>query len=78
MEELVDGLIASFETGLQFYSQWQRRRVKENHYRKPGSASKSATNTSALGTSFNISSRIKETYDVGFAIIGSDFAAGDG
>jgi len=77
-EELVGDLMASLETSLQFYSQWQRRRVKENHYRKPGSASKPATNTSALGTSFNLASRIKETFEVGSAIIGSDFAAGDG
>jgi hypothetical protein len=79
IDALVDDLVAHFETGLQFYTQWQRRRVKENHYRRSGITPRAAAaGTSALATSFTIGSRIKESYEIGYAILGADFAAGDG
>jgi hypothetical protein len=77
---LVEGLASAFEAGLDFYTKWKQRLESQNHYRRHVKKTSSVVDSKcALSTSFDISShRIRATYQVGFAMIGCDFSAGDG
>jgi hypothetical protein len=76
---LVDGLASAYEAGLDFYTKWKQKQERENHYHRPARKSSAALSKCALSTSLDISShRIKATYQVGFALIGPEFAVGDG
>jgi len=66
VDALVNNLASLFESGLDFYTKWKKK--LERQPRKD-----------AVSTSLDMSShRIKATYQVGFAMIGPDFSAGDG
>lgn len=66
VDALVTNIAALFESGLDFYTKWKKK--LERQPRKD-----------AVSTSLDMSShRIKATYQVGFAMIGPDFSAGDG
>ncbi|KAK0712856.1 hypothetical protein B0T26DRAFT_650815 [Lasiosphaeria miniovina] len=79
VDALVDGLAEAFEAGLDFYMRWKKRVDSQNHYRRPEKASPAATSKCAVSTSLDMSShRIRATYQVGFALIGPEFSAGDG
>ncbi len=79
VDALVNGLASAFESGLDFYTKWKRKLERQNHYRRHDKSSSATANKCAVSTSLDVSShRIKATYQVGFALIGSDFAAGDG
>jgi hypothetical protein len=66
VDALVNNLASLFEAGLDFYTKWKKK--LERQPRKD-----------AVSTSLDMSShRIKATYQVGFAMIGPDFSAGDG
>ena len=74
----VNVLLPAFETGLQLYTRWKKRNGRENHYHKQARGSQAAASNCALSTSLRISaSKIKETYDVGFSILGPEFSTGD-
>lgn len=74
----VNVLLPALETGLQLYTRWKKRNGRENHYHKQARGSQAAASNCALSTSLRISaSKIKETYDVGFSILGSEFSTGD-
>ncbi|KAK3376894.1 hypothetical protein B0T24DRAFT_232256 [Lasiosphaeria ovina] len=78
VDALVDGLAEAFEAGLDFYMRWKKRVDNQNHYRRPEKASPAATSKCAVSTSLDMSShRIRATYQVGFALIGPEFSAGD-
>ncbi|KAK1830113.1 hypothetical protein QBC39DRAFT_309595 [Podospora conica] len=65
VDTLVNNLASLFESGLDFYTKWKKK--LERQPRKD-----------AVSTSLDMSShRIKATYQVGFAMIGPDFSAGD-
>lgn len=72
---LVTALVETFSDGHDDYSSWKRKRASGNHYHGRGSALPPC----ALATLLSISgSQIKETYDQAVAILGNDFATGDG
>ncbi|KAK3385391.1 hypothetical protein B0H63DRAFT_449449 [Podospora didyma] len=78
VDALVDGFAQAFEAGLDFYSQWKKRVESENHYQRKENAASIATTKDALSTSLDMSNhRIRATYQVGFALIGPDYSAGD-
>jgi hypothetical protein len=73
---LVTALVQTYAGGLDLYTQWKRRRAQQNHYRRQRG---NAVPTCALSTSLGVSGpQIKETYDIAFAIVGSEFSTGDG
>jgi len=75
---LVNGLTSAYESGLDFYLRWKRQLESQNHYRRHQGTSSTAAKD-AVSTSLDMSShRIRATYQVGFALIGPDFSAGDG
>ena len=66
VDALVNNLASLFESGLEFYTQWKKK--LERQPRKD-----------AVSTSLDMSShRIKAAYQIGFAMIGTEFSAGDG
>lgn len=78
MDALVNSLASAYESGLDFYLRWKRQLETQNHYRRHQGTSSTAAKD-AVSTSLDMSShRIRATYQVGFALIGPDFSAGDG
>lgn len=80
MDRLVDDLTAAFEAALGFYSEWKQKQKQErnNHYYRKETTTPAKESKCTLSTSLDISShRIKATYQVGFALIGPEFARGD-
>ncbi|KAH8906162.1 hypothetical protein BR93DRAFT_732215 [Coniochaeta sp. PMI_546] len=78
VDSLVDGLTSTFEAGLHFYTKWKQRQERENHYQRSPRKVSPAVSKCTLSTSLDVSShRIKSTYQVGFALIGPEFAIGD-
>ncbi|KAK3313126.1 hypothetical protein B0H66DRAFT_485346 [Apodospora peruviana] len=78
VDQLVDDLTSSFEAGLEFYVKWKKKLESRNHYRRHDKTSSATTSKCAVSTSLDISShRIRATYQVGSAILGSDFTVGD-
>ncbi|OIW26043.1 hypothetical protein CONLIGDRAFT_717683 [Coniochaeta ligniaria NRRL 30616] len=78
VSSLVDGLTSTFEAGLAFYTKWKQKQERENHYQRSPRKVSPADSKCALGTSLDLSThRIKTTYQVGFALIGPEFAVGD-
>jgi hypothetical protein len=78
--ELVNSLTSAFESGLASYQEWKDKQRRHNHYQqKPETSESARVVRCALSVSLDTSShRIKAAYQVGFALIGSDFATGDG
>ncbi|KAB5578292.1 hypothetical protein GE09DRAFT_1183933 [Coniochaeta sp. 2T2.1] len=75
---LVDGLTSTFEAGLAFYTKWKQKQERENNYQRSPLKKSPADTKCSLVTSLDISShRIEATYQVGFALIGPEFAVGD-
>ena len=75
---LVDGLTSTFEAGLAFYTKWKAKQERENNYQRSPPKKSTAVSKCSLITSLDISShRVKATYQVGFALIGPEFATGD-
>ncbi|KAK4445527.1 hypothetical protein QBC34DRAFT_162832 [Podospora aff. communis PSN243] len=78
VDALVNGLADAFESGLDFYTKWKKRLEHQNHYRRTEGGSSPAASKDAVSTSLDMSShRIRATYQVGFALIGPQFSAGD-
>lgn len=78
VDALVKGLAEAYESGLEFYIKWKKKLEDQNHYRRTEGGASSAASKDAIGTSLDMSSqRIRATYQVGFALIGPDFSAGD-
>lgn len=79
VDALVNGLADAFESGLDFYTKWKKKLEIQNHYRRTQGGSSPAASKDAVSTSLDMSShRIRATYQVGFALIGPEFSAGDG
>lgn len=75
---LVDGLTSTFEAGLEYYTRWKQKQELENHYHRPPPKVSPTASKCTVSASLDISShRIKATYQVGFALIGPEFAVGD-
>ncbi|KAK4182985.1 hypothetical protein QBC35DRAFT_526383 [Podospora australis] len=78
VDALVDSLASAFDTGLELYTTWKQRQETENHYHGHKRAASTGPTKCAVSTSLDISSyRIRSTYQIGFTLIGPDFAAGD-
>ncbi|EFX03574.1 hypothetical protein CMQ_502 [Grosmannia clavigera kw1407] len=77
----IDDLSASFTLCLQFYSQWRRCRGSVNHYRRPensGAVPKPPVIAPcALSASLDMGAQTRETFTIGLAILGPDYAQGD-
>jgi len=79
VDALVNGLADAFESGLDFYTKWKKKLEAQNHYRRHEGGASTTASKDAISTSLDMSShRIRSTYQVGFALIGPDFSAGDG
>jgi hypothetical protein len=79
VDALVNSLASVYESGLDFYLRWKRQLESQNHYRRHEGSSPAAATQDAVSTSLDMSShRIRATYQVGLALIGPDFSAGDG
>ncbi|KAI1413093.1 hypothetical protein F5Y13DRAFT_161547 [Hypoxylon sp. FL1857] len=75
---VVEALVATYTAGLDYYTKWQRRKWRENHYQASAKDSLCGGNACALSTSLGFSSgRIKEAFDDGVDILGNEFATGD-
>jgi hypothetical protein len=78
VDRLVDDLTSAFEAALGFYSEWKQKQERNNHYYRKAATTSAKESKCTLSTSLDISShRIKATYQVGFALIGPEFARGD-
>ncbi|GKT65130.1 hypothetical protein ColTof4_07518 [Colletotrichum tofieldiae] len=75
----VSALVELFADGADHYTHWKRKRALGNHYcRTAGSSGRRDVITCALSTSLGASGKqIKETYDIGFTILGAEFSMGD-
>lgn len=81
LAERVDTLVSAFKTALDRYAEWKRKKARQNHYRKQpvAAGARAAVGRCALSASLAMSAtRVRETFDVGQNIIGSEFAKGDG
>ncbi|KAK0671499.1 hypothetical protein QBC41DRAFT_315453 [Cercophora samala] len=75
VDGLVERLASALEAGLDFYNTWLQSQQASNGYRTPARARPIKC---AVSTSLDMSSyRIQSTYQIGFTLIGPDFAAGD-
>ncbi|KAI0377611.1 hypothetical protein F5Y04DRAFT_173781 [Hypomontagnella monticulosa] len=75
---VVEALVATYAAGLDYYTNWQRRKWQENHYQTNNKSSPAGGNACALSTSLGFSSRkIRETFDSGTDILGDGFGTGD-
>ncbi|KAK1752955.1 hypothetical protein QBC47DRAFT_387433 [Echria macrotheca] len=78
VDALVRDVASAFELGLDFYTKFKQKLESQNHYRRHKDTTPAAASKDALSTSLDLSShRIRATYQVGFALIGPDFSAGD-
>ncbi|KAJ0165754.1 hypothetical protein CTA2_10100 [Colletotrichum tanaceti] len=75
----VSALTELFADGAEHYARWKKNRAAGNHYcRTTGSGGQREIINCALSTSLGASGhQIKQTYDVGFAILGAEFSMGD-
>lgn len=79
VDVLVNDLASAFESGLEFYTKWKQKLETLNHYRRHRDMSSPSAAKDAVSTSLDLSChRIRATYQVGFALIGPQFSAGDG
>ncbi|KAI0829550.1 hypothetical protein F5Y06DRAFT_211433 [Hypoxylon sp. FL0890] len=75
---VVGVLVATYTTGLEYYTIWQRRKWQENHYQTPPRDGLCSGNVCALSASLGFSGgRIQEAFDDGVDILGDGFATGD-
>ncbi|OTB19134.1 hypothetical protein K445DRAFT_314004 [Daldinia sp. EC12] len=75
---VVEALVATYAAGLDYYTKWQHRKWQENHYQSRNRGSLRQTNLCALSTSLSFSpSKIKEAFDSGVDIFGTEFSVGD-
>ncbi|KAK4641809.1 hypothetical protein QC761_504107 [Podospora bellae-mahoneyi] len=82
---LVERLASAFEAGLDFYNTWlQRQQASNSHHTSTSThrfhpaAARVRPIKCAVDTSLDMSSyRIQSTYQIGFTLIGPEFAAGD-
>ncbi|KAI1771235.1 hypothetical protein F4818DRAFT_216832 [Hypoxylon cercidicola] len=78
VSSIVEALVATYTAGLEYYTKWQQRKWRENHYETRTRAETYAGGADALSTSLKLSSRkIKEAFDGGADILGDGFATGD-
>lgn len=76
---LVSALVDTYAAGFDQYSRWKRKRLQQNHYRRERGRAPRSVPSCALSTSLGVAGvQIRETYDIAFAIIGSEFCNGDG
>ncbi|KAK1996410.1 hypothetical protein LX36DRAFT_113337 [Colletotrichum falcatum] len=75
----VSALVELFADGEEYYAQWKRKRALRNNYcRSSDSGGRRHVITCALSISLGASgNQIKETYDIGFALLGAEFSLGD-
>ncbi|KAL0934689.1 uncharacterized protein CTRU02_209280 [Colletotrichum truncatum] len=75
----VSTLIETFSEGSRHYTHWKSQRSRQNHYQLSRSSSQKGKGVAcALATSFDVAgTQLKETYDIAFSIVGSDFSVGD-
>ncbi|KAK2040204.1 hypothetical protein LZ31DRAFT_598238 [Colletotrichum somersetense] len=75
----VSALVELFADGAEHYAQWKRKRALKNNYcRTPDSGVRRHVITCALSISLGASgNQIKETYDIGFTLLGAEFSLGD-
>ncbi|KAK1585217.1 uncharacterized protein LY79DRAFT_591598 [Colletotrichum navitas] len=75
----VSALVELFADGAEHYAQWKRKRALNNNYfRNPDSGVRRHVITCALSISLDASAnQIKETYDIGFTLLGAEFSLGD-
>ncbi|KAI1100819.1 hypothetical protein F4804DRAFT_32776 [Jackrogersella minutella] len=75
---VVDALVATYTAGLDYYTKWQQRKWRNNHYNTDSKESICGGNACALSTSLSFSSRkVREAFDSGVDILGDGFAIGD-
>ncbi|KAI1760785.1 hypothetical protein GGR53DRAFT_61831 [Hypoxylon sp. FL1150] len=78
VSSIIEALVATYTAGLEYYTKWQQRNWRENHYVTNGKGKTHAGSTDALSTSLKFSSRkIKEVFDSGADILGDGFIIGD-
>lgn len=76
---VVEALLATYTAGLEYYTKWQQRNWRDNHYETSNKGKTYVGSADALSTSLRFSSRkIKETFDSGADILGDGFIIGDG
>ncbi|KAK1987494.1 hypothetical protein LZ30DRAFT_745700 [Colletotrichum cereale] len=75
----VSALVELFADGAEHYAQWKRKCALRNNYcRTPDSGVRRHVITCALSISLGASgNQIKETYDIGFTLLGAEFSLGD-
>ncbi|KAK1970809.1 hypothetical protein LY78DRAFT_201212 [Colletotrichum sublineola] len=75
----VSALVELFANGAEQYAQWKRKRALRNNYcRTSDSGARRHVITCALSISLAASgNQIKETYDIGFTLLGAEFSLGD-
>lgn len=75
---VVEALLATYTAGLEYYTKWQQRNWRDNHYETSNKGKTYVGSADALSTSLRFSSRkIKETFDSGADILGDGFIIGD-
>ncbi|XXH02942.1 hypothetical protein Hte_009332 [Hypoxylon texense] len=78
VSSIVEALVATYTTGLEYYTKWQQRKWRENHYQTTSRDKICTGSADALSTSLKLSSRkIRETFDSGADILGDGFVTGD-
>lgn len=76
---LVTALVSAYDSGLEYYTKWQRNQWLNNHYQNHEKGKSSGSGGCALSTSLSISARlIREKFDVGGEILGNGYSVGDG
>ncbi|OTB02945.1 hypothetical protein M426DRAFT_12982 [Hypoxylon sp. CI-4A] len=76
--DVIDAIVATYLAGLEHYTNWQRRKRQENHYKTHSKGSICGGNACALSVSLSVSSyKIKEVFENGTNIFGDGFANGD-
>lgn len=75
----VTALVSTFDSGLEYYTKWQRRKWQQNHYETHDKGTLSTSGTCGLSTSLRVaSSMLREAYEEGVDEVGDNFVEGDG
>ncbi len=75
---LVYELLSAYDTALEYYTKWQRRKWQVNHYSTRDKGKMSGSGSCGLSTSLSISGpRIREVYREVAESLGGRFSIGD-
>ncbi|KAH9892173.1 hypothetical protein F4778DRAFT_328103 [Xylariomycetidae sp. FL2044] len=78
VQDVVAALVGTYAAGLEYYSNWQQRRWRQDSYQKPDGYNVQSMGCCALSTSLKTSGyKISLAYDGGAEILGEGFAVGD-